>query len=84
MKQDITTTKGDSEGTIESLIQFLEEAKEKGATNYKMSWSGDPMWAFKWFETYRVKSEEEIKEDEIKALEDELKSLKLCTKTKNT
>lgn len=76
MKEKMTMTKGDDEGTIQSLIDFLEKAKEKGATHYKMSWSGDPHWAFKWFETYRVKTEEEIKQDKIDALENELKSLK--------
>lgn len=34
------------------------------------------MWAFKWFETYRIKSEEEIKRDKVKDLEEELRLLK--------
>ena len=41
-----------------------------------MRWSGDPMWAFKWFETYINKSEEECKQEKIDALEKELNSLK--------
>ena len=76
MIEEITMTKGDSTGTIESLITYLEEAKKKGATHYKMRWSGDPMWDFKWFETYRAKSEEEIRQEKIAALEKELKFLK--------
>lgn len=72
MKEEITMTKGDKEGTIDSLIDFLNEAKNKGATNYYMRWSNDPMWAFKWFETYRIKSEEEIKNEQIRKLQSEL------------
>lgn len=54
MKREIiTNTKGDASGTIEELTDFLNEAKAKGATHYRMSWSHDPMWAFKWFETYK-------------------------------
>ena len=76
MKEEITTTKGDANGTIDELIEFLNKAKEKGATNYSFRWSGDPMWAFKWFETYRIKSEEEINNDKRKYLEEELRKLK--------
>jgi len=76
MIEEITMTKGDDKGTIESLINYLEGAKKKGATHYKMRWSRDPMWAFKWFETYRIKSEQEIKQEKIDALEKELNSLK--------
>ena len=76
MIEEITMTKGDGTGTIESLISFLEKAKKKGATHYTMRWSCDQMWDFKWFETYRTKSEEEIKQERIKALENEIKSLK--------
>ncbi len=74
--EEITMTKGDDKGTIESLITYLEEAKKKGATHYKMRWSNDPMWAFKWFETYRIKNPQEIKQEKIDALEKELNSLK--------
>ena len=76
MKEKITTTKGDDEGTIESLITYLEKAKNKGATHYRMSWSCDPMWSFKWFETYRIKSDKEVKQEKIEALEKELNALK--------
>ena len=76
MREEITKTKGDDKGTIDSLIEYLEKAKLKGATHYNMRWSGDPHWAFKWFETYRVKSEGEIKQDKIDYLESELKELK--------
>ena len=73
---EIVTTKGDDGGTIDGLISHLEEAKKRGATHYNMRWSGDPMWAFKWFETYRYKSQEEIKHEKVKALEKELQDLK--------
>jgi hypothetical protein len=76
MIEEITMTKGDDKGTIESLINYLKQAKKKGATHYKMRWSNDPMWSFKWFETYRIKTEQEIKQEKIDALEKELNSLK--------
>lgn len=76
MIEEITMTKGDAKGTIESLITYLEEAKNKGATHYKMRWSHDPIWAFKWFETYRTKSEQEVNQEKIAALEKELNDLK--------
>lgn len=75
MRVEVTMTKGDSTGTIDELINFLNEAKEKGATNYSMRWSGDPMWAFKWFETYKIKSEEQIKQEEIPNLQRRLTEL---------
>ena len=53
--KEITSTKGDKTGTIDSLIEYLQEAKKKGATHYNMRWSNDPVWAFKWFETYKDK-----------------------------
>jgi len=58
-KIQITSTKGDDTGKIDQLIHFLLSAKEQGATHYRMSWSNDPMWAFKWFETYKVESDDE-------------------------
>lgn len=75
MKTTITSTKGDEEGAIDDLIDFLQTSKSKGATHYSMRWSNDPMWAFKWFETYRVKSNEEIKQERIKELQRELDEL---------
>ena len=75
MIEVVKTTKGDATGTIDDLISFLNEAKEKGATNYSFRWSGDPIWAFKWFETYRIKSEEEIKQEEIISLQKRLSEL---------
>lgn len=76
MKERITMTKGDQSDTIDSLIEYLQDCKSKGATRYEMKWSNDPMWAFKWFETYRVKSDEEIKQEKINDLEKELESLR--------
>jgi len=70
MRENITMTKGDATDTIDELISFLKEAKEKGATHYSMRWSNDPMWAFKWFETYKVKTEQEVKNDKMKELQE--------------
>lgn len=75
MIEVILIKKGDETGTIDDLISFLNVAKEKGATNYLFRWSGDPKWAFKWFETYRIKSEEEIKQEEIISLQKRLAEL---------
>ena len=75
MREDITMSKGDASGTIDELISFLNKAKEQGATHYSMRWSNDPIWAFKWFETYKIKSDEEIKEDEIKRLKQRINEL---------
>ena len=63
--EEITMTKGDGEGLIDDLILFLNEAKAKGDTNYSFRWSGDPIWSFKWIETYRIKSEKEILQEAI-------------------
>ena len=68
-------TKGDATGTIDELINWLEKAKAEGATHYKMDWSKDPMWAFKWFETYRTVSDEELKQEKIDKLKKELNEL---------
>lgn len=75
-KQIIVSTIGNKTGSIDELIDLLQKAKEKGATHYAMTWSQDPMWAFKWFELYRIKSEEEMKEEQIAELEYKLKTLK--------
>jgi hypothetical protein len=76
MQITVVSTKGDSTGNIDDLISTLQKAKEKGATNYNMRWSSDPIWAFKWFELYFSKSAEEIKEDQRKELQKKLDELK--------
>ena len=76
VKKEILTTKGDKSDTIDNLIDFLNKAKKEGATHYKMRWSQDPNWDFKWFETYKIKSEQEIKQEKIKELEEQIKQLK--------
>ena len=76
MKNKLGMTKGDDEGTIDSLIKYLELQSIKGATHFKMTWSGDPMWAFKWFETYNLLSEEEVKQIKIKKLQKQIEELK--------
>ena len=37
MKEVLAKVKGDESGTIDSLISFLQEQKENGATHYKMT-----------------------------------------------
>ena len=69
---EIITTKGDDGGTIDSLISHLEEAKKRGATHYNVMVNSFTSW----FETYRYKSQKEIKQERIKALEKELQELK--------
>lgn len=69
-------TKGDGSGEINDLIDFLKKAKAKGATHYKMRWSNDPHFAFKWFETYKELSPQEIKQEKINALKQKIKEIK--------
>lgn len=71
----IKTCEGDKEGSIDTLIEFLKDAKDQGATHFKMTWSQDPDWAFKWFDTYRIKSEDEFKKEKREKLQKELDSL---------
>lgn len=74
-KRELKFTKGDATGTIDELISWLESAKAEGATHYQMEWSNDPMWAFKWFRTFRIKSDDELKQEKIDKLKNELKEL---------
>lgn len=74
-QRQIGKVKGDAKGTIEELIEYLEIAKSKGATHYQMVWSGDPEWAYKWFETYAEFSEKEIKQLKIDALKLQIEEL---------
>jgi len=75
-KEQIGKVKGDANGKIKDLIQYLKICEGKGATHYSMSWSKDPEWAFKWFETYRSLSEDEVREIKIKELEKQIEELK--------
>ena len=75
MKQKLLFTKGDTSDLIDNLIDFLEEAKSKGATHYEMEWSRDPQWDFKWFRTYRIKSEKEVVDEKIDKLKKEIETL---------
>ena len=59
---------------IQKLIDWAEEMKSKGATNFYFV-PGDKEWDFKWIEAYRIKSEEEIKQERIKELTSELEEL---------
>lgn len=61
---------------IDLFIKFLEEQKTKGATHVKFWWSGDKMWPFEWVETFMIKSAEQLKQEEIKELEDKINKLK--------
>ena len=75
MKKEIKSTNGDTTGSIDDLISWLEVAKSEGATHYSMEWSGDQLWSFKWFKTYKFKSTEDIKQEKIDKLKKELKEL---------
>lgn len=75
MEITVVSTKGDEQGSIDDLIEALQKAKEKGATHYNMRWSGDPVWAFKWFELYFDKTAEEMKEERKAELQKELDEL---------
>ena len=75
-EQRIDFTKGDSKGTIESLINYLEKSKDLGATHYRMEWSNDPMWAFKWFETFKILTDEQLKQSKIDELQKEIDAIK--------
>ena len=76
MKENIMTTKGDSVGKVDDLIDWLKQASDLGATDYEMVWSEDPQWPFKWFNAYKVLTEEEIRNNKIEKLERELHELK--------
>lgn len=72
----VSSTDGGASGTIEELMEFLKGAKKKGATHYKMRWSGDPIWSFKWFEAYKIMTEEEVNQKEIEKLQNRIEELK--------
>ena len=78
MKQEIQVSSQANANSfeIEAFITFLNEQKLKGATNVRFYWSKDPMWPFEWVETFKLKTESEIKAGEIKDLEDRLTRLK--------
>lgn len=72
----VTQHKGDATGKIKDLEDFLKRAKDRGATHYRMVWSQDPKWAFKWFEAFRYKTQAEKDQEEIESLEKRLNELK--------
>lgn len=61
---------------IDAFIAHLKEQKIKGATNVRFYWSKDPQWGFEWVETFKIQTEKELKDKEIKDLEDRLEKLK--------
>lgn len=76
MEQTITKTRNERKFRIDRFIEFLEQEKAKGATHLKFWVTPDPMWRFEWVETFRIKSDQEIKQEEITKLENRLKELK--------
>lgn len=76
MSEKTVIGKLDSNGKIEDLIHQLEKELQKGATNYDISVTESKDWNFKWLETYKLKTAEQIKQERIEALEKELKELK--------
>ena len=61
---------------IQWLIDSLEEAKKEGANMVRFVVSKDPSWPEENLECYYKMSPEEIKQLEIKQLEQRLKQLK--------
>lgn len=76
MEKQITLTTNAKNFYIDSFIKFLQEEKLKGATHLKFWVANDPVYRFEWVETFSIKSEEEIKQEKIKELENELQKLK--------
>lgn len=74
--QQMDSTRGDGTGKIDELIEWLLRQRQSGATVYEFEWSHDPIWAFKWLRVYREKSDEELRLEKIKKLEDEILKLK--------
>ena len=75
-EEKINVTKGDKQDTIDSLISYLQKSKELGATHYRMYWSQDPIWSFKWFRTFRIRTKEEMKQIKIDELQKEINEIK--------
>ena len=76
MEVSISKGKNERNYKIDEFISFLQQQKEKGATHLRFEVANDPMWRFEWLETFRIKSENEIKQEKIKQLETELNNLK--------
>ena len=74
--EKITSLNIDSPKDIGNIITHLQNAVEKGATHLRVVEGKDPIWNYTWIETYKYKSAEEIKREEIDALEAELRYLK--------
>jgi len=61
---------------IDAHIEYLKEQKAKGATHVRYWKNSDRLWGFEWVETFMIKSAEQLKQEEIKSLEDKLNKLK--------
>lgn len=73
-KEELMFTKGDNEGSIDELIEWLNLSKKTGATLYKMEWHED-FQELKCIRTYKIKTDEELKKEEILKLKNRLKEL---------
>jgi len=60
---------GDGDGLIGELIEYLKDCKDKGATHYKIYWGS------KWFEVYKMLTDEEMKQEKIKHLQSQIDKL---------
>lgn len=62
--------------SFEELQRQIETYKSKGATHIKFRWSRDRQFPYEWIDFYRIKSEDEIKQEKIKELENRINLLR--------
>jgi acyl carrier protein phosphodiesterase len=75
MEQQISQTKNERSFPINEFIEYLNQQKAKGATHLRFSVSNDPLWRFEWVETFKTKSEVELRQERITVLKTELDQL---------
>lgn len=74
--EKISQTANEQDYEIDAFIKYLQDQKEKGATHLKFWVTDDPLWRFQWLETFRIKSNEDIRQEKIKKLESDIAKLK--------
>lgn len=75
-KEEVISKNADCEGTIQEHIDWLKRAQDAGATHFEVEWNKDPTWTFKWFRAYKLKTEDELKQEKIEKLQAEIEKLK--------
>jgi hypothetical protein len=76
MRQEITRGVAQGEGKIQDFINWLEKAKEKGASNYRYKLTQDRGEDYHDIILEKELTPEELKAQEIEKLEARLKLLK--------